>query len=231
MGQGYLLVTPAQMAVVYAAIANGGTVVTPTVGREVEDPNGRVVQELSKGRPTRTLEIDPGNLSAIREGLYLAANGVQGTSTSVFGSLPEDKKVAGKTGTAEPGDGGEDHSWFVGYAPYDAPSIVVSVVIERGGTGANAAAPVVVPHDGGQPRVRPRALRPADGEPMTTLAHPPPHRAPRPHPRRDRRARLAAAARRRRDHARSASSSSARRPRTTSRATRASTWTARSSSR
>jgi penicillin-binding protein 2 len=143
VGQGYLLVTPAQMAVAYAAIANGGTVLTPTVAREVLDPNGRVVQELSKGRPTTPLEIDPGNLSAIRRGLVLAANGVNGTSTSVFGALPEGAKVAGKTGTAEPGDGGEDHSWFVGYAPSDAPSIVVSVVIERGGTGANAAAPVV----------------------------------------------------------------------------------------
>ena len=62
------------------------------------------------------------------------------------------------------GDGGEDHSWFVGYAPYDDPTIVVSVVIERGGTGANAAAPVVCRTMGanldfdpdlcGQPRAR-----------------------------------------------------------------------------
>ncbi len=50
---------------------------------------------------------------------------------------------SGRAGTAEPGGGGEDHSWFVGYAPYDNPEIVVAVVIERGGTGANAAAPAV----------------------------------------------------------------------------------------
>ena len=129
------------MAVAYAAIANGGTVVTPTVAQSVRDPNGRVVQQLSAGRPTR--QVDIAGLEQIREGLYLAANGVDGTSTSVFANLPDDAKVAGKTGTAEPGDGGEDHSWFVGYAPYDDPSIVVAVVIERGGTGANAAAPVV----------------------------------------------------------------------------------------
>ncbi len=140
VGQGYLQVTPVQMAVAYAAIANGGTVVTPTVGRRVLDPNGRVVQQLSAGRPTRQVNI--AGLEQIREGLYLAANGPEGTSTSVFANLPDDAKVAGKTGTAEPGDGGEDHSWFVGYAPYDDPSIVVAVVIERGGTGANAAAPV-----------------------------------------------------------------------------------------
>jgi penicillin-binding protein 2 len=141
VGQGYLLVTPVQMATAYAAIANGGTIVTPTVAQSVRDPNGRVVQKLSEGRPTRQIKI--AGLDKIREGLYLAANGPEGTSTSVFANLPANAKVAGKTGTAEPGDGGEDHSWFVGYAPYDDPSIVVAVVIERGGTGANAAAPVV----------------------------------------------------------------------------------------
>jgi penicillin-binding protein 2 len=141
VGQGYLQVTPLQMAVAYAAIANGGTIVTPTVAQSVRDPNGRVVQRLSAGRPTR--HIDIAGLEQIRQGLHLAANGVNGTSTSVFANLPDDAKVAGKTGTAEPGDGGEDHSWFVGYAPDDDPSIVVAVVIERGGTGANAAAPVV----------------------------------------------------------------------------------------
>jgi penicillin-binding protein 2 len=141
IGQGFTQVTPIQMAVAYSAIANGGTIVTPTVGQSVRDPNGRTVQQLSAGRPTRQIEI--AGLEQIRDGLYLAANGVGGTSTSVFANLPDDAKVAGKTGTAEPGDGGEDHSWFVGYAPFDDPTIVVAVVIERGGTGANAAAPVV----------------------------------------------------------------------------------------
>jgi penicillin-binding protein 2 len=143
VGQGFLQVTPLQMAVAYGAIANGGTLHTPTVGYEVRDPNGRVVQELSKGRPTRSINVSPTALESIKKGLYDAANAELGTSTSVFGALPEGVKVAGKTGTAEPGDGGEDHSWFVGYAPFDDPSIVVSVVIERGGTGANAAAPAV----------------------------------------------------------------------------------------
>ena len=143
VGQGYLLATPLQMAAAYGAIADGGTVRTPTVGREVLDPNGRVVQELSKGRPTKQLDVSATSLATIKQGLYEAANGVDGTSSSVFSSLPADKKVAGKTGTAEPGDGGLDHSWFVGYAPFDNPEIVVAVVIERAGTGANAAAPAV----------------------------------------------------------------------------------------
>ena len=144
VGQGFLQVTPLQMAVAYGAIADGGTLRTPTIGLEVTDPNGRVQQQLSKGRPTRQLGIGSDDLAAIKSGLYDAANGEQGTSTSVFGSLPEGFKVAGKTGTVETGvPGEEDHSWFVGYAPSDNPKIVVAIVIQNGGTGANAAAPAV----------------------------------------------------------------------------------------
>ena len=142
VGQGYLGVTPLQMAVAYAAIANGGTVHTPTVGQRILDPNGRVVKELAKSSPSRELEASPDHLASVKEGLYLAANGIGGTSTAVFGLLPEEVKVAGKTGTAEQSQG-EDHSWFVGYAPYDDPEIVVAIVIEAGGTGSNAAAPAV----------------------------------------------------------------------------------------
>jgi penicillin-binding protein 2 len=142
VGQGYLEATPLQLAVAYAAIANGGVVHSPTIGRRVLDPNGRVVRELSEGRPTSELGASSDALGVVREGLYLAANGFNGTSTPVFGGLPEGDKVAGKTGTAEQPQG-EDHSWFVGYAPYDDPQIVVAVIIEAGGTGASAAAPAV----------------------------------------------------------------------------------------
>ncbi len=142
VGQGFLLATPLQMAVAYAAVADGGIVRTPTLARRVQDPNGRVVQELSQGRPTHKLNVSPGYLTAIRQGLYQAANGPDGTSTGVFGGLPAADRVAGKTGTAEVA-GGPAHSWFVGYAPFNDPKIVVAIVIERGGTGANAAAPAV----------------------------------------------------------------------------------------
>jgi penicillin-binding protein 2 len=143
VGQGYLGVTPLQMAVAYGAIANGGTVYTPSIGRRVLDPNGRELQELSSGKPTHSIDVSPDHLASIREGLYMAANGGGGTSTAVFGNLPPDRRVAGKTGTAEQVEGKEDHSWFVGYAPYDDPKIVVAVVIEAAGTGSSAAAPTV----------------------------------------------------------------------------------------
>jgi penicillin-binding protein 2 len=145
IGQGNVLVTPLQMATAYAAVANGGTLVTPTIASAVLDQDGRVLRNLVAGRPRREIRpaIDEATLGAIREGLFRASNGDEGTATAVFGNLPEPYRVAGKTGTAE-NPPNPDHSWFVGYAPATrTPRIVVAVVVERGGTGASAAAPVV----------------------------------------------------------------------------------------
>jgi len=142
IGQGNVLVTPIQMAVAYAALANGGTVVTPTLGRAVVDADGRVLRDLLSARAKRPLGISQDTLSLIRTGLRRAANGNGGTATPVFGNLPEAFRVEGKTGTAE-NPSGVDHAWYVGYAPADNPKILVAVVVERGGQGANSAAPVV----------------------------------------------------------------------------------------
>ncbi|HMN99280.1 MAG TPA: penicillin-binding protein 2 [Miltoncostaeaceae bacterium] len=141
-GQGNLLVTPLQMATVYAAIANGGRLVTPTIGRRVLSPSGRALRNLAEASAPREVGLTPETLDALRDGLLGAANDHDGTSTAVFGGLPDSARVAGKTGTAE-NETGADHSWYVGYAPAEAPRIVVAVVVEQGGQGANAAAPAV----------------------------------------------------------------------------------------
>jgi penicillin-binding protein 2 len=137
VGQGDLQADPLQMAVAYSAIANGGYVVTPHVGLQVEDASGRVLQEI-RPRPRRKLDISPVTRSAIMGGLRAAANDPGGTSQPVFQGFPI--TVAGKTGTAERGPLG-DQSWYVVAAPYNDPRIVVAVTIERGGFGAEAAAP------------------------------------------------------------------------------------------
>ena len=142
IGQGNVLVTPVQMAVAYGAIANGGKVVTPTLGNAVVDADGRVLRDLLSARAKNDLGLPAGVLDQVKQGLKLAANGNSGTSTPVFGGLPRAFKVAGKTGTAE-NSSKIDHAWFVGYAPADDPTIVVAVVIERGGQGSNSAAPAV----------------------------------------------------------------------------------------
>jgi penicillin-binding protein 2 len=135
IGQGYLQITPLQLAVAYSALANGGTVVRPHVGDAVLAPDGTLLRKLHI-RPQRHVNLP--NLWAIHDGLYAAAHGSTGTSTSVFGNFPV--KVAGKTGTAEVPTG-SDESWYASWAPSDHPRYVVVVHIDHGGFGAEAAAP------------------------------------------------------------------------------------------
>jgi penicillin-binding protein 2 len=138
VGQGDLQADPLQMAVAYAAIANGGTVVTPHVGLRVEDPDGRAIQEIEPA-PKREVSINPAWQQTILAGLHDAAQTPGGTSYPVFGGYPVD--MAGKTGTAER-PGHADQSWYLALAPYPDPKYVVAVTIEEGGFGVDSAAPV-----------------------------------------------------------------------------------------
>jgi penicillin-binding protein 2 len=138
VGQGDLLANPLQMAVAYAAIANGGRVLRPRLGLRIEDATGRALQQLDA--PTaRHVKIAEENRQAILEGLYGAANAPGGTSTPVFEGFPI--PIAGKTGTAEH-LGKPDQSWYVALAPYPNPKYVVAVTDEAGGFGAETAAPM-----------------------------------------------------------------------------------------
>jgi penicillin-binding protein 2 len=139
-GQGDLQTNPLQMALAYAALGNGGKIVTPHVGLEVEDAAGRVLKEF-EFKPQRKVHIDPGYRTAILEGLHAAAQEGDGTAAGVFGGFPI--PIAGKTGTAErPGHG--DQSWFAALSPYPNPRIVTVATVEEGGFGAESAAPVVL---------------------------------------------------------------------------------------
>ena len=135
IGQGYLAVTPLQLAVAYAALANGGTVVRPHLAEAVLDPAGHPVKQLTF-RPRTHIPLV--GLEQIRDGLYRAANEPGGTSYSVFGDF--EPRIAGKTGTAE-APPGSDHSWYASWGPAASPKYVVVVLIEHGGFGAEAAAP------------------------------------------------------------------------------------------
>ena len=138
VGQGDLQADPLQMAVAYAAVANGGKVLRPRLGQRIEDSTGRPRQVLEAPVPRR-LKIRPEFRQAILEGLRSAASDPGGTSTPVFRgfSVP----IAGKTGTAEKGAGRADQSWYVALAPYPSPKYVVAVTFESGGFGAETAAP------------------------------------------------------------------------------------------
>jgi penicillin-binding protein 2 len=140
VGQGDLEATPLQLAVAYSAIENGGNVVRPHVGLEVDAPDGTVLQKIDP-QPARHVNIDPQNLDAIRTGLHDAASQSGGTSADVFASWPQSQyPVFGKTGTAQH-DNQADQSWYVCYVPDPVRPLLVVVTVEQGGFGAQAAAP------------------------------------------------------------------------------------------
>ena len=140
VGQGDVQLDPLQMAVGYSTIANGGTVVTPHVGKEIDDTAGRVVQEINPP-PRRHIYVNPAFREAILSGLHAAAQSPGGTSYPVFGGFPI--PVAGKTGTAERPPYA-DQSWYVVLAPYPNPRVVVAVTFEQGGFGVDSAAPAAL---------------------------------------------------------------------------------------
>ena len=139
IGQGYLTVTPLQMAVATAALANGGEVLVPHVVLGLR--SGHELQ-LTAREVAGELPIAAEHLEVVREALRRTAD-PGGTATR---GEPAGLTIAGKTGTAEFGrahpDGGFDsHGWFLAFAPYDEPEIAVVVYLQHG-VGATHAAPV-----------------------------------------------------------------------------------------
>jgi penicillin-binding protein 2 len=138
VGQGDVQVTPLQLAVAYSALANGGTVVTPHLGLNVQNADGTVLQQINPA-PSRRLAIDPFYRQTILDGLHDAAQTAGGTSDDVMGNFPQ--YVYGKTGTAQY-NGQPDYSWYVCFVTATNKPILVVVHVERGGFGDIAAAPV-----------------------------------------------------------------------------------------
>jgi penicillin-binding protein 2 len=149
IGQGYLLVTPIQMARLYAAIANGGRLVTPHVLMDVQTPSGTIVPTTAPPAPRPIPGLDPSYLKVVQQGLFQGTHDPLATSYGVFGTFPV--PIAGKTGTAQkdvhpPGTApgythDESQSWWCGYGPANDAKLVVCAVIENGGEGGAAAAP------------------------------------------------------------------------------------------
>ncbi len=153
VGQGYLNVTPIQLLVLISAIANGGKLYLPQVVERVENIYGNILKEYPP------MEMDKANVSEktlhiVQEALMGAVNEPHGTG---WAAALKGFKVAGKTGTAQvvkmaqdfrKGDMDRmplkfrDHAWFVAYAPFEDPQIAIVVLVEHGGFGGAAAAPI-----------------------------------------------------------------------------------------
>lgn len=135
-GQGELLVSPLQMALVAATIARGGIMPTPHYGVAVKDAGGGLVRAIEPGAVGQV--IRPETAKTIGAMLVLA---VQAPGAFAFGAKIPGVNVAGKTGTAE-NSSGAPHGWFVGFAPAEAPTVAVAVVIENTPKGGEDAAPL-----------------------------------------------------------------------------------------
>jgi len=148
IGQGYVLMTPVQLASMIATVANEGTVYRPHLVKKVMDQDGKLLKEFLP-EIIGTTGIKPASYELVKEGLAAVVNERGGT-----GGLARlyEVKVAGKTGTSQvvklPDSKGyvpyqfRDHALFVAFAPYDKPEIAVAVVIEHGMHGGGSAAPI-----------------------------------------------------------------------------------------
>jgi penicillin-binding protein 2 len=154
IGQGYMQATPLQLAVMTARIANGGRAIRPRLVRAEPAAEGAAGLE-----PPPAMGISDWSFRFVRQGMYEVVNGERGTARQARLSRPE-LALAGKTGTsqvrrishAERLTGvrkNEDKSWeerdhalFVAFAPYHEPRYAVAVVVEHGGSGSQAAAPI-----------------------------------------------------------------------------------------
>lgn len=155
IGQGNLLVSPLQLAVASAAVANGGTLYRPQVVKAFTDATGQVVGEVAP-EINRQAPVSPENLQVIREGMRLSVtSGFNDCARADISGL----EIAGKTGTAEYPEVIDptikeynpdnirirSHAWFAGFAPYDKPEIEVLVLVEGGGDMGDGSATLTVP--------------------------------------------------------------------------------------
>jgi penicillin-binding protein 2 len=151
VGQGDVEVTVLQLAVAYAALANGGTLYMPQIVDRMASVSGAAVaryRPVERGR----LEMSASSRAAIEKGMWLAVNAPGGTAHRYAGAGTAE--LAGKTGTAQVRSKRQDtnsfegwhphqnHAWFAGYAPARAPEIAIAVLIEHGGSGGRDAGPV-----------------------------------------------------------------------------------------
>jgi penicillin-binding protein 2 len=142
IGQGFVTVTPMQLAVAYAALANGGKVCEPHLADRIVDANGDLVRPITGHCGRQRLPYSQAELDAIVSALTTVPQ-AGGTADSAFLGFPLDEfPVAGKTGTAQR-EPFQDTSWFAAIVPANDPRYVVVAMVEQGGHGSTTAAPIV----------------------------------------------------------------------------------------
>ncbi len=136
IGQGDLIVTPLQVAAYTMFFANGGKIYQPHIVKEVTQPNGEVVKKIEPELLASNI-VNQTNIQTVREGMRQT---VTSGSARSMNSLPVE--VAGKTGTAQWSTKKEPHAWFTGFAPYENPELVITILVEEGKGGDFIASPI-----------------------------------------------------------------------------------------
>ncbi|MEA2632032.1 MAG: penicillin-binding protein, partial [Chloroflexota bacterium] len=136
-GQAETVVTPLQMALVASTIANDGELIQPRLVTAITGRGGtRTIGPTSMGRV-----IPATTARTINAAMVQAVEGPLGRLFTTGAAVPG-VTTAGKSGTAQLGGTGEPHSWFIGFAPAEAPKVVIAVIVEQGGRGGEIAAPI-----------------------------------------------------------------------------------------
>jgi penicillin-binding protein 2 len=152
IGQGYNLATPLQLAFATAVLANSGVVYRPHLVRQVEDSQSGE-RRIIEAEPFSVFSIQPENLARVRNAM-IDVNKPGGTAGAAFSGAPY--AVAGKTGTAQVigmkqnekydeskiAEHYRDHALYIAYAPAEAPKLALAILVENGGHGGSAAAPI-----------------------------------------------------------------------------------------
>jgi penicillin-binding protein 2 len=136
IGQGDITVTPLQVALYTSVFANGGKLYRPHIVKEILSSDDKLIQSV-ESVPVRSDFISANNIKIVREGMRQT---VTAGSARSLGDLPV--PVAGKTGTAQWSSEKNPHAWFTGFAPYDNPEIVITILVEEGKEGSTIAVPI-----------------------------------------------------------------------------------------
>jgi peptidoglycan glycosyltransferase len=135
-GQGELLASPLHMALIVSAVVNGGNIPAPHLLQRIESPEGDILREEPDGFWATNI-MRPETAQQVRDMMITVVQSGSGVRAAVSGLT-----IGGKTGTAELGGGQPPHAWFIGFAENGGRTVIISVLVENGGEGADVAAPI-----------------------------------------------------------------------------------------
>jgi penicillin-binding protein 2 len=138
IGQGAVWLTPIDLMQLASFVGNEGVTFKPQVVNRIASPEGKTIKLFEPVMNTN-VRLNKEAITLVKDGMKAVVNEPRGTA---YASRSDIISISGKTGTAQSGTGGEDHAWFIAYAPSDAPSVAMGILVEHALHGATAAAPI-----------------------------------------------------------------------------------------